>query len=40
MCQRADKTPLWAAVSDGYDPAKEHIQIRQHAVKMALRTSK
>jgi hypothetical protein len=38
VCQRADKTPLWAAVSDAYDPAKEHIQIRQHAVEMALRT--
>jgi hypothetical protein len=38
VCRRADKTPLWAAVSDAYDPAKEHIQIRQHAVEMALRT--
>jgi hypothetical protein len=31
VCQRADKTPLWAAISDAYDPAKEHIQIRTPA---------
>jgi transposase InsO family protein len=40
VCQRADKTPLWAAVSNVYDPAKEHIQIRHHAVEMALRALK
>ena len=39
-CQRADGTPLWAAVSDAYDPAKEHIQIRNRAVGMALRALK
>ena len=28
VCQRADKTPLWAAVCEAYDPAKERIQVR------------
>jgi hypothetical protein len=40
VCQRADKTPLWAAVSDAYEPAKEHIQVRQCAVEIALRALK
>ena len=25
VCQRTDKTPLWAAVCEAYDPAKERI---------------
>ncbi len=40
VCQRADKTPLWATVSEAYDSAKEHIQLRHHAVEMALRALK
>jgi hypothetical protein len=40
VCQRADKTPLWATVSEAYDPAKEHIQVRHHAVELTLRALK
>lgn len=40
VCQLADKTPLWAAVSEAYDPTKERIQIRNHAVDLALRALK
>ena len=40
VCQRADKTPLWAAVCEAYDPAKERIQVRHHAVEIALRALK
>ena len=40
VCQLADKTPLWAAVCEAYDPAKEHIHVRHHAVEMALRALK
>lgn len=40
LCQRADKTPLWATVSEAYDPANEHIQVRHHAVDVALRVLK
>jgi len=25
VCQRADKTPLWTAVSEAYDPINEGI---------------
>jgi transposase InsO family protein len=40
VCQLAHKTPLWEAVSDTYDPAKERIQLRHHAVEHALRALK
>src|SRR5207248_2867311 len=40
VCQLADKTPLWAAVGDAYDPTEEPIQIRPHAVDTALRALK
>ena len=40
VCQLIDKTPLWAAVSEAYDPTKERIQIRHHAVDLALRVLK
>jgi len=40
VCQLADKTPLWAAVGDAYDPTKERIQIRHHVVDIALRALK
>jgi len=39
VCQR-DQTPLWAAVSEAYEPTKERIQIRHHAVDIALRALK
>ena len=35
VCQLADKTPLWAAVGDAYDPPRERIQIRHHVVDIA-----
>lgn len=40
VCQRADMTPLWAAVCDAYEPARERVQIRDYAVGLALRTLK
>jgi transposase InsO family protein len=40
VCQRADKTPLWVAVCEAYDPAKERIQVRHHAIDIALRALK
>jgi transposase InsO family protein len=40
VCQRANKTPLQATVSEAYDPAKEHVQVRHHVVDMALRALK
>jgi len=40
VCERADKTPLRAAVCDAYHPTKERIQIRHHAVVIALRALK
>lgn len=40
VCERADKTPLWEEVYEAYDPAKERIQVREHAVDMALRSLK
>jgi transposase InsO family protein len=40
VCQRADKTPLRATVSEAHDPAKEHVQVRHHVVEMALRALK
>ncbi len=40
VCERADKTPIWAEVADAYDPAKERVQIREHAVELALRRLK
>jgi transposase InsO family protein len=40
VCERASKTPLHGEVSDSYEPTKERIQIREHAVEMALRSLK
>ena len=40
VCQRAEMTPLWAAVCDAYEPAKESVQIRDYAVDQALRMLK
>jgi len=40
VCERASKTPLHGEVSDAYDPAKERIQVREHAVDLALRSLK
>jgi transposase InsO family protein len=40
VCQLTDKTPLWATVSEAYDPTKERIQIRNHAVELGLRAVK
>src|SRR5690348_6565779 len=40
VSQRADKTPLRATVSEAYDPAKEHVQVRHHVVDIALRALK
>jgi transposase InsO family protein len=40
VCERASKTPLHGEVSDAYEPAKERIQIREHAVEIALRSLK
>lgn len=40
VCERAGKMPIWAEVADAYDPAKERVQIREHAVELALRRLK
>jgi transposase InsO family protein len=40
VCDRASKTPIWAEVADAYDATKERVQIREHAVEMALRKLK
>ena len=40
VCERADKTPIWAEVADAYDTKTEHVQVREHAVEMALRKLK
>jgi hypothetical protein len=38
--ERASKTPLRGEVSDAYDPAKGRIQVREHAIGIALRSLK
>ena len=40
ICERAGKTPIWAEVADAYDATKERVQVRDHAVEMALRKLK
>jgi hypothetical protein len=40
VCERAAKTPVWAEVADAYDATKELVQVREHAVEMALRKLK
>jgi hypothetical protein len=40
VCERIDKTPLWADVDAAYDGTKERIHVRTHAVEMALRKLK
>lgn len=40
VCERLGKTPIWAAVADAYDATKERVQIREHAVELALRRLK
>jgi transposase InsO family protein len=40
VCERADKTPIWAEVDAAYDAARERIQVREYAVEMALRRLK
>jgi transposase InsO family protein len=40
VCDRADQTPLHSVVSDAYEPAKERIRVREHAVDLALRSWK
>jgi transposase InsO family protein len=40
ICECINQTPISAEVCDAYDPAKEHIQVREHAVEMALRALK
>jgi transposase InsO family protein len=40
VCERAGKTPIWAEVADTYDATNERVQVREHAVEMALRQLK
>jgi transposase InsO family protein len=40
VCERADKTPIWAEVDALYDAARERIQAREYAVETALRRLK
>ncbi len=40
ICQRAEKTPLSAEVSDAYDSDKERIRVREYLVDNALRELK
>ncbi len=40
VCERAGKTPIWAVVANAYDETQERVQIREHAVEIALRKLK
>jgi transposase InsO family protein len=40
VCERADKTPIWAEVTDAYDADQERIRVRDHTVDAALRELK
>ena len=40
VCERADKTPIWAEVDAAYDAVQERIQVREYAVETALRRLK
>ena len=36
VCQLASQTPLWGEVGEDYDPKKERLRVRDHAVDIAL----
>jgi transposase InsO family protein len=40
VCERIDKTPLWADVDAAYELTRERIQVREYAVEAALRKLK
>jgi transposase InsO family protein len=40
ICERIDKTPLWAQVADAYDADLELVRVRDHTVDIALRRLK
>jgi hypothetical protein len=40
VCDRLGKTPIRAEVADTDDATKERVQIREHAVDLALRELK
>jgi hypothetical protein len=40
VCERVGKTPIWSEVSDAFDTTQERVQIREHAVELALRRLK
>ena len=40
VCERLEQTPLRETVSDAYDPSKERMRVREHAVDAALRELK
>ena len=40
VCERLDKTPIWAEVDAAYDAARERVQVREYAVETALRKLK
>jgi hypothetical protein len=40
VCQLACQTPLWGEVGEAYDPKKERLRVRDHAVDIALQVLK
>jgi transposase InsO family protein len=40
VCQLSSQTPLWGEVSEAFDPDKERLRIRDHAIEIALQTLK
>ena len=40
VCQLASQTPLWDEVGEAYDPKKERLRVRDHAVDIALQVLK
>jgi transposase InsO family protein len=40
VCQLASQTPLWGEVGEAYDPKKERLRVRVHAVDVALQALK
>ena len=40
VCQLASQTPLWGEVGEAYDPKKERLRVRDHAVDVALQALK
>jgi transposase InsO family protein len=40
VCQLTNETPLWGDVSEAYDPGKERLRVREHAIEISLQALK